>query len=52
MSNDLPFGALQDFEVADGTSGRFAALSSLEEAGLCTLNALPDSIRDLSLIHI
>ncbi len=47
MSNDLPFGALQDFELADGTRGRFAALSSLEEAGLCTLNDLPYSIRVL-----
>ena len=47
MSKDLPFGALQDFETADGTSGRFADLSSLEEAGLCTLNDLPYSIRVL-----
>jgi len=47
MSNDLPFGALQDFETADGGIGRLAALSSLEEAGLCTLAELPYSIRVL-----
>ena len=47
MSGNLPFGALQNFEMADGRTGRLAALSSVEEAGICTLANLPYSIRVL-----
>jgi aconitate hydratase len=49
MSHETPdpFGARDTFELADGSEGVLYRLSALEDAGLCTLNTLPYSIRVL-----
>ena len=47
MGGDNPFGAKSEFEKSDGTMARFMDLHSLEERGLCKLDAIPFSIRIL-----
>ena len=43
----MAMDAVRTFERADGSEGHYAALSTLEEADLCTLSDLPVTIRVL-----
>ena len=47
MTTSDPFNAKGSFELADGSQGIIYRLSALEDAGLCTLSALPFSVRVL-----
>ncbi len=44
MSHD-PFGALRDFRLASGKTGRYYTLAALESAGLGNISRLPVSLR-------
>ena len=47
MSEPLPFGALSEFDTANGLKSSFADIGALERAGICELAVMPVSIRIL-----
>jgi aconitate hydratase len=44
MTHDR-FNSLQDFSLADGSTGKFYSLAALEQAGLGKISRLPVSVR-------